>query len=211
MYRLFQVSCFFKDQNVYAFSHGYLFPVSRNLESWIRNSSKKKKKFLFWKGASLITQLVKNPLAMQETPVWFLGWENPLESGWTTHSGILGLPLWLSWSRIRLQCRRPGFDPWVGKISWRKERLPTPVFWPRKFHGQSMGLQRAGHDWATFTFSKQCLGIDWAWRGLFHLGSREALPVTVCLLYSQNNLCTHSLYVGLVLEVNPWKLPNRHW
>ena len=27
-----------------------------------------------------------------------------------------GLPLWLSWYRIRLQCRRPGLDPWVGKI-----------------------------------------------------------------------------------------------
>ena len=24
--------------------------------------------------------------------------------------------------------QRPGFDPCVGKISWRKERLPTPVF-----------------------------------------------------------------------------------
>ena len=22
------------------------------------------------------------------------------------------------------------FDPWVGKISQRRERLPTPVFWP---------------------------------------------------------------------------------
>ena len=29
----------------------------------------------------------------------------------------------------------PGFDPWVGKISWRRERLPTPVFWPGEFHG----------------------------------------------------------------------------
>jgi len=28
-----------------------------------------------------------------------------------------------------LQCGRPGFDPWVGKIPWRRERLPTPVFW----------------------------------------------------------------------------------
>ena len=26
-------------------------------------------------------------------------------------------------------------DPWVGKIAWRRERLPTPVFWPREFHG----------------------------------------------------------------------------
>ena len=24
---------------------------------------------------------------------------------------------------------------WVGKIPWRRERLPTPVFWPREFHG----------------------------------------------------------------------------
>ena len=30
---------------------------------------------------------------------------------------------------------RPGFNPWVGKIPWRKERLPTPVFCPGEFHG----------------------------------------------------------------------------
>ena len=24
---------------------------------------------------------------------------------------------------------------WVGKIPWRRERLPTPVFWPAEFHG----------------------------------------------------------------------------
>ena len=29
----------------------------------------------------------------------------------------------------------PGFDPWVGKIPWRRERLPTPVFWSGEFHG----------------------------------------------------------------------------
>ena len=31
--------------------------------------------------ASLVTQLVKNPPAMQQTPVGFLGWEDPLEKG----------------------------------------------------------------------------------------------------------------------------------
>ena len=30
---------------------------------------------------------------------------------------------------------RLGFDPWVGKIPWRRERLPSPVFWPGEFHG----------------------------------------------------------------------------
>ena len=28
------------------------------------------------------------------------------------------------------------FDPWVGKIPWRREWQSTPVFLPRKFHGQ---------------------------------------------------------------------------
>ena len=34
------------------------------------------------------------------------------------------------------QCRRPGFDPWVGKIPWRRKWQPTPVFLPGKSHGQ---------------------------------------------------------------------------
>ena len=45
--------------------------------------------------ASLVAQLVKNPPAMQETWVRFLGWEDP----------------------------------------WRRERLPTSIFWPGEFHG----------------------------------------------------------------------------
>jgi len=28
-----------------------------------------------------------------------------------------------------------GFNPWVGKIPWRRERLLTPVFWPGDSHG----------------------------------------------------------------------------
>ena len=36
---------------------------------------------------------------------------------------------------ICLQCGRPGFDPWVGKIPWRRERPPTPVFSPGEFYG----------------------------------------------------------------------------
>ena len=38
--------------------------------------------------------------------------------------------------RIHLQCRRPGFDPWVGKIPWRRKWQPTLVFLPGKSHGQ---------------------------------------------------------------------------
>ena len=41
-----------------------------------------------------------------------------------------GLPLWLRWQRTRLQCRRPGFNLWAGKIPWRRKWQPTPVFLP---------------------------------------------------------------------------------
>ena len=39
--------------------------------------------------ASLIAQLVKNPPVMQETPVQFLSWDDPLEEGMATNFCIL--------------------------------------------------------------------------------------------------------------------------
>ena len=35
-----------------------------------------------------------------------------------------------------LQCRRPGFDPWVRKIPWRRKWQSTPAFLPGEAHGQ---------------------------------------------------------------------------
>ena len=48
-----------------------------------------------------------------------------------------GLPWWLRGSRICLQCGRPGFNPWVGKLPWRRKQQCTPVFLPGKSHGHS--------------------------------------------------------------------------
>ena len=48
----------------------------------------------FTSRASLVAQLVRNPPAMQETLVCFLGREDPLEKGEATHSSILRLPWW---------------------------------------------------------------------------------------------------------------------
>ena len=58
-----------------------------------------------------------------------------------------GLPSWLRQWIICLQCRRPGFDPWVGKIPWRRKWLPTPAFLPGEFHGQRslVGYSPWGH------------------------------------------------------------------
>ena len=49
-----------------------------------------------------------------------------------TRLNWLSSSTWLS----SLQCRGPGFDPWVRKILWRRERQPTPVFLPGGSHGQ---------------------------------------------------------------------------
>ena len=64
-------------------------------------------------------------------------WKNG-EKQYVLHSIAIwsGLPWWLRWSRICLQFKRPRFDPWFGKIPWRKKWQPTLVFLPREFHGQ---------------------------------------------------------------------------
>ena len=37
---------------------------------------------------------------------------------------------------FHLPSRRHGFNPWVGKIPWRRKWQPTPVFFSGKSHGQ---------------------------------------------------------------------------
>ena len=52
---------------------------------------------------------------------------------------ILVFPGGASGKEPACQCRRHkrcGFDPWVGKIPWRRSWQPTPVFLPGESHGQ---------------------------------------------------------------------------
>ena len=48
----------------------------------------------------------------------------------------IGLPRWLSGKESTCQCRRHRFNPWVGKIPWRRKWQPTPVFFPGEFQEQ---------------------------------------------------------------------------
>ena len=58
--------------------------------------------------ASLVAQLGKNPPAMWETWVPFLGQEDPLEKGKATHSSILA---WrTSWTVSSMESQRVGHD-----------------------------------------------------------------------------------------------------
>ena len=93
-------------------------------------------------------------------------WWAKITSWFTSVPSRLGSPtLWLRWQRICLQGRRHGFDHWVRKIPWRKERLPTPVFLPGEIHGQrslegySLWDRRVGHNWMnnTLTFQRRLM------------------------------------------------------
>ena len=48
-----------------------------------------------------------------------------------------GLSWWLNGKESTYQCRRCGFNPWVGKIPWRRKWQATPVFLAGKFQRQS--------------------------------------------------------------------------
>ena len=51
------------------------------------------------------------------------------------HSSV-GKNMYLQMQESACQCGRLRFDPWVGKIPWRRKWQPTPVFLPGKSHGQ---------------------------------------------------------------------------
>ena len=76
------------------------------------------------------------------------GKDYPLQYSWAS------LMAQLVKKKIHLQCRWSGFYLWIGKISWRRERLPTSVFWPgesgghkeldtTEWHSLSLGYLRA--------------------------------------------------------------------
>ena len=67
-----------------------------------------------------MTQMVKNLPVMQETWVWSLGWEDPLEKGMAIHSSVLA---WESYVQRSLA----GCRTWGRKESDTTERLTTTI------------------------------------------------------------------------------------
>ena len=84
------------------------------------------------------------------------------------------LPWWLRWQRICLQCRRPGFGPWVSKIPWRRKWQPPPVFLPGKSNGHRSLVSYSPwdckgdqHDLATKQPQSLCISHYAKWSVLF--------------------------------------------
>ena len=75
------------------------------------------------------------------TPLWYpLGLYLSCVEFLLSWISCLLLQLWWSFPGgsvvKKCPCRRCRFNPWVGKIPWRRKWQPTPVFLPRKSHGQ---------------------------------------------------------------------------
>ena len=72
------------------------------------------------------------------------------------HPSLVGFPGGTS-KEPTCQCRRRkrcGFDPWIGKIPWRRAWRSTPVFLPGESHvygRYSIRLQRVGPNWSDLT------------------------------------------------------------
>ena len=136
-------------------------------------------------------------------------------------------PWWLRTKSVCLQCRRPGFNPWVGKISRRRKWQPTPVFWkipwmeePGRL--QFMGSQRVGCDWATsllffsavlYNIVHQETRAHWecySWKKTLH---RDCQLVPSSSVYDQSFWCspipvdTFSIWFqnSLTLTIAQWK------
>ena len=102
---------------------------------------------------------------------------------------------------VRLQCGRPGFDPWVRKIPCRRKWHPTPVFLPGESHGlrSLVGCSPRDHkesdttEWLCLLTYLEILGVNvhrplqvtpenFGWSALSH-GSpsvvtiRDSLPI----------------------------------
>ena len=112
-------------------------------------------------------QKIKGQFPSLRSLGWFLNAVNHVNHKHTWETKVVILrplsimaPPWLGRQRICLQCRRPGFRPWVGKIPW--QWLPTLVFLPGGFHGQRSlaGYTPRGHKESDMTEQHKQLSLD---------------------------------------------------
>ena len=124
----------------------------RNAEGWVEYESLLLRDFKISKQASLVAQLEKNPPAMQETLVWFLGWEDLLRRDELPTAVILGFPGGSDGKEFACKMGDLGLIPGLGRSLGRGHGNPLQYSclenpmdrgtWWATVHGVS------GHDWA---------------------------------------------------------------
>ena len=106
-----------------------------------------------------------------------------------------------------LRCRRPGFDPWVGKIRWRREWLPTPAFLPGESHGYTVTFLEEWTPKRTFF---------WRERGCVCLVAQSCPPPCNLMDCSQPGSSVHGILqagtlVWVALPSSRGSSPLRDW
>ena len=131
---------------------------------------------------------------------------------------IEGLPKWLSGKEPTCQCRRCGFDPWVGKIPWKRKWQATPVFLPGKSHGQRSlvgyrpwGRKRVRHtkQLNNDNNDKSYLDPEWMlpWAGLNESRVAHGMRLVQSCWADPGNL---ALLLGLTVEGQKQHLSGTH-
>ena len=99
--------------------------------------------------------------------IWLLA--QLVEWSWTHYSMSPNLARWSSGKEFACQCRRRkrhGFEPWVGKIPWRRKWESSPVFLPGKFHGHR---SLADYNSLLSHSSRESLVLRFLPQGWYHL------------------------------------------
>ena len=98
------------------------------------------------------------------------------------------------WTEPNCQCRRHRFDPWIGKIPWRRKWQPTPVFFLENsldrgaWRATIRGITREGHN--SVTEQQQIF---------------NEFPIRISIIMCQYLLCT------LQLEMSPKNPTLKEW
>ena len=87
------------------------------------------------------------PYINMNLPWVFLKYRNTIDFCVLKINYCLNFPGGSDGKSVCLHCGRPGFNPQVGKIPWRRKWQPTPVPLPGKFHGQRSHVGYSTWNW----------------------------------------------------------------
>ena len=71
---------------------------------------------------------------------------------------------------------RHRFNPWVGKIPWRRKWQPTPLFLPGEFHGQRSLVHGVAKSWTWLSMHTHTFRVDQVSRDFW---SRESFSYRI--------------------------------
>ena len=81
-------------------------------------------------------------------------------------------------------------ETWVGKTHWRRQRLPTPVFWPGEFHIVH-GVTKSWIQLSNFHFHPIATHFYFQATFTFSLSSDNSLALLLLLLYKRLSFSLH--------------------